>query len=227
MNQLSLLLYWGNVLGNLGPLFVVAGIMTGVICVILTIVHYNTLDYRARQIVDEITYYSNKDKDTKPDPKVLRKKLGFNRPALGICLAPLVLVFWVLAALCPSTETVYAIAASQMGEQALKTPLASKAGKALEAWLDKQIAPPPHLLKASDMKKYFVGYEIANAPTRVTIYYDRYSSAHALSDVFGWFDVNSQRDLAESLVQQLNLAMDRGAQYVRDQMQVALGLKLP
>lgn len=44
------------------------------------------------------------------------------------------------AALLPGRDTVYAIAASEMGEQALKTPLAGKAEKALEAWLDHQIA---------------------------------------------------------------------------------------
>ena len=39
----------------------------------------------------------------------------------------------------PSKDTVYAIAASEMGEQVLKTPEANKARQALNAWLDKQI----------------------------------------------------------------------------------------
>ena len=50
------------------------------------------------------------------------------------------LVAAVIAALLPSKETVYAIAASEMGEELLKTPTAAKATKALDAWLDKQIA---------------------------------------------------------------------------------------
>jgi hypothetical protein len=61
-------------------------------------------------------------------------------PWFPAALTPIFVVLWVLAAMCPSKTTIYGIAASQMGEQALKTPLAGKAGKALEAWLDKQIA---------------------------------------------------------------------------------------
>lgn len=49
------------------------------------------------------------------------------------------LVAAVIAAFLPSRETVYAIAASEMGEELLKTPTAAKATKALDAWLDKQI----------------------------------------------------------------------------------------
>lgn len=44
----------------------------------------------------------------------------------------------------PSRDTFYAIAASEMGEQALKTPIATKAGKALEKWLDEQIGDKPN-----------------------------------------------------------------------------------
>lgn len=40
----------------------------------------------------------------------------------------------------PSKNTMYAIAASEMGEQALQSPIATKASKALEKWLDDQIA---------------------------------------------------------------------------------------
>lgn len=39
----------------------------------------------------------------------------------------------------PSKETVYAIAASEMGEQALKSPISQKAQRAIESWLDQQI----------------------------------------------------------------------------------------
>src|SRR5688572_4893291 len=46
-----------------------------------------------------------------------------------------VLLSWLL----PSKETVYAIAASEMGEEVIKTPEAAKARQALNAWLDKQI----------------------------------------------------------------------------------------
>lgn len=40
----------------------------------------------------------------------------------------------------PSKDVVYAIAASEAGEQALASPLANKATQALNAWLDRQLA---------------------------------------------------------------------------------------
>lgn len=50
---------------------------------------------------------------------------------------------WILVAVIPSKETVYAIAASEMGEEVLKSQTAGKAMQALNAWLDRQIAPQP------------------------------------------------------------------------------------
>ena len=47
----------------------------------------------------------------------------------------------LVAALLPSSNTVYAIAASEMGEEVVKSETAGKAMKALDAWLDRQIAP--------------------------------------------------------------------------------------
>lgn len=57
------------------------------------------------------------------------------RPAMiAAAIASLVVVF------VPSANTIYAIAASEMGEEVLKSETASKATKALNAWLDQQIA---------------------------------------------------------------------------------------
>jgi len=53
-----------------------------------------------------------------------------------------VCVFFIAGAMgtfMPSSKTVYAIAASEYGEDVLKMPEASKARQALNAWLDKQI----------------------------------------------------------------------------------------
>lgn len=50
------------------------------------------------------------------------------------------LVIMAVSTPIPSKETIYAIAVSEMGEKALATPLAGKATKALNAWLDRQIA---------------------------------------------------------------------------------------
>jgi hypothetical protein len=55
--------------------------------------------------------------------------------------APVVVIGALLAAFTPSKNTLYAIAASEFGEEALKSPEATKARAALNAWLDKQIEP--------------------------------------------------------------------------------------
>jgi hypothetical protein len=54
----------------------------------------------------------------------------------------LAVVFALLGGLTPSRETIYAIAASELGEEALKSSAATKAQQALNAWLDKQIEKP-------------------------------------------------------------------------------------
>lgn len=120
MNQLSWLLYWGGVLGNLGPLLVIIGTFCfGVsgICFFLSFVY--------------------SDSNTREEDLKVRKAC---RGWMALLL-PVSLMLWFTAALCPSSDTVYAIAASQVGEQALKTPLAAKAERAIDAWLDRQITP--------------------------------------------------------------------------------------
>lgn len=108
MNQLSWLLYWGNVAENLGDLTVGLVILCG----------FGT--FTAFFCILEGRMES-------------AKKFTVLFPVLGI-------LFATISAFMPSQTTVYAIAASQMGEQALKSPIASKATQALTAWLDKQIA---------------------------------------------------------------------------------------
>lgn len=122
MNQLSWLLYWGNVSGNIGPLF---GILSFVIILVSILVWILSI------FVGEP--YPNESE------LELRKSLKKYR-------VPLVVIGFVLAitaAFCPSSDTVYAIAASQVGESMLKTPTALKAEKAIDAWLDRQISPQP------------------------------------------------------------------------------------
>lgn len=59
----------------------------------------------------------------------IAKKLIAGCIAGGVCVA-----------LIPNQTTMFAIIASQMGEQALNTETGGKAVKALNAWLDRQIA---------------------------------------------------------------------------------------
>jgi hypothetical protein len=60
--------------------------------------------------------------------------------AVGKPLAVLVLPLVILLAAIPSSGTLYAIAASELGETALKSEAGGKAVQALNAWLDRQIA---------------------------------------------------------------------------------------
>lgn len=46
----------------------------------------------------------------------------------------------ILAAVIPAPTTIYAIAASEMGEDVLNSETGGKAMQALDAWLDRQIA---------------------------------------------------------------------------------------
>lgn len=126
MNQLSWLLYIGDVLGNIGPTFVILSFLSA-IGVIFYVVAYCTTG-------DNLSNYEwDKDKTAR-----LTKDRRVAKGYATLCLS-LMFVFALIATFCPSKDTVYAIAASQVGEQILKTPLANKAEKALEGWLDKQI----------------------------------------------------------------------------------------
>ena len=59
------------------------------------------------------------------------------RAPRGLLIACVSLV--VASALIPSSRTMYAIAASEIGEDALQSKTGGRAVQALDAWLDKQI----------------------------------------------------------------------------------------
>jgi hypothetical protein len=56
-------------------------------------------------------------------------------------LAPLFFILWGGSFLVPSKDTFYLIAASQAGEQAIKTPEFLKVRNVLNKWLDEQAGP--------------------------------------------------------------------------------------
>lgn len=131
MNQLSWLLYWGNVAGNMGAFLSVLGFGC-LFGLVVRIVLYSAMFV---EVKDDYKYYRALPPDTK------KLVAAFRFPSISVVCISVVMIFcWTAAAFCPSSTTVYAIAASQIGEKALQTPLAGKAGDALNAWLDKQIA---------------------------------------------------------------------------------------
>lgn len=116
MNDLSFLIYWADVADSLDWFF---QFLMGV------------------SIVGTIAWllFGATISDEGPSPEEWR---GWRKAGL-LVLLPSFIVSAVLGSLVPSKETVYAIAASEMGERALNTPTATKAFQALEAWLDKQV----------------------------------------------------------------------------------------
>lgn len=107
MNELSQILYWGNVVCNLGPLLAVTGAATLVVGGVASVI-----------TIAEGCF-----------PKKL------------IFAYPIAFVLLILAAFCPSQETVYAIAASEVGGKVVSSPTGDLATKALNAWLQRQINP--------------------------------------------------------------------------------------
>lgn len=83
--------------------------------------------------------------DHKRYPSLYRAPEG-DRPAAPQPLKAAKPYLWLMAAsimvgvVAPSRDTIYAIAASESSEALAKTPTVTKAVKALDAWLDKQIA---------------------------------------------------------------------------------------
>lgn len=123
MNDLSWLLYIGDVLSGLGGfLAFLAGVslVIGFICIV----------------------YGASLKDNSYDFEGPKWQLGnkIQKKALAIGL-PAFFVLGFVANLMPSKETVYAIAASEMGEKVMKTNTFNKATEALNAWLERQIKP--------------------------------------------------------------------------------------
>jgi heme/copper-type cytochrome/quinol oxidase subunit 2 len=116
VNTLSWLLYLADVSGTLSVVVGLSALVLGITAVILNVVasvHQSNGEYSAKEYAA-----------TKPY-------------ARGTLIAAPILL--LLACVVPSEDTVYAIAVSEMGEEVLKSETASKAQRALNAWLDKQI----------------------------------------------------------------------------------------
>lgn len=68
-------------------------------------------------------------------PPALRPFASYAKPLIGVAVCA-----GLIAAAVPGRDTIYAIAASEMGEEVAKSETAGKAMRALNAWLDKQIS---------------------------------------------------------------------------------------
>lgn len=123
MNSLSWMLYLADVCDGInGPLGFIST-MSGVVTLIALIA-----------FVISATYV-----DTDEEAKHFN---GSTKLALKITV-PTFFITFLLVVFTPSKDTIYAIAASEMGEEVLKSETATKAQRALDAWLDKQIGEQP------------------------------------------------------------------------------------
>lgn len=119
MNNLSILIYLGDVIGSLSEILLGVGLVASVLGVFLLLFylvdkedHYNTIytDYR------DATLYPYR-----------------NLWVFGVAIL-------LLSSLTPSSSTIYAIAASEAGEEFLAPDTGNKAAQALNSWLDDQIS---------------------------------------------------------------------------------------
>jgi len=139
MNNLSWMIYLAELSGSVSGFLTFLAIASAVVAIASIAGWLSTMG--------NPYCWSWDDKDMKiADHKRVHHQLRRIAPRAAVAL----LVFGLTSTFLPSKGTVYAIAASEMGEQLLDTPTAGKAVKALDAWLDRQIAgdTPP----ASDAK---------------------------------------------------------------------------
>lgn len=123
MNELSWMIYLASAAEDLNFATGLIGLVGGVaFCVVM--------------IWSVLARAMGWDDDTK---EVLAPKLAGIGKAIG---------FWWLVAMAvgvvvPGKDTFYAIAASELGEQVIKSETGGKAVEALNAWVDRQIAGKP------------------------------------------------------------------------------------
>lgn len=138
MNQLSWLIYLADVANSSEGWLGFFGWVFGLIAVFAILL----------AVINQVATGHPKDSYGRPrDPDELAKELHEKKlwsKALGRTIGwslPAAILAIIITIVVPSRETLYAIAASELGEQALQTPLVGKMGQALEAWLDRQITP--------------------------------------------------------------------------------------
>lgn len=153
MNDLSKLIYFADVAGSIGALGTVLGVLSVAGAAASVMVSTNI----AGSVPEDPLRYEGPAGENQP---LLRAKQDLKRKEYarkyavydawlsggfrwarrcGYALAACVLTVVVV----PSSDTVYAIAASEMGERVLSSPTAGKALKALDHWLDRQIDDEP------------------------------------------------------------------------------------
>lgn len=119
MNPLSQLLYFADVVDTLKVVLGIFGVFGGSVGAIAVSCTFDAKAY------DDAADIANR--------KMVRR--------LGVNLISVSLLCILLGVFVPTKSTMYAIAASEMGENALQSETGSLATQALNAWLKKQVTP--------------------------------------------------------------------------------------
>jgi len=139
VNQLSWLLYLANVAGTASVVLGVIGGLSLIASIIFALIHFCMREDTEGEIIIARGY--SQERVHKRDESTLEAVKTYHKGILTLSRRLFItfVVSLVVFVATPRAETVYAIAASEMGEKVLKTPTAQKAFQALDAWLDKQI----------------------------------------------------------------------------------------
>lgn len=137
MNSLSWLIYLGSVVGSLNAFLTVFGVLGISAGVIMMVVHLFM-----RSDGPSIYSWDNAADKLAQHKATVNALSKYGKLSLKFAI-PAILVSCFL----PRSNTVYAIAASEMGERALNTETGGKAVQALNAWLDRQISDQPEPAK--------------------------------------------------------------------------------
>ncbi|CDO34890.1 hypothetical protein SPHV1_2140002 [Novosphingobium sp. KN65.2] len=128
MNNLSWMLYAADVSQSVSALLGMIAFFGFLAFVGLMVGWFSTYDQ------PRIFSWEDQEKKTAAHEKIHNTLGGFAKVTALVAV-----VCGITASVIPSRNTIYAIAASELGEDVLKSQTAGKALKALDAWLDKQI----------------------------------------------------------------------------------------
>lgn len=151
MNELSWLIYLADVAGSVkGASGFVAGAMVPatIAMSIVDLSKYRSNTHRAdvevwdKAMAEHVQYPRLYKKPSTDRPKDEDAPMWRPWPAIK---GPVLTLFAAAVLFCafPASGTLYAIAASEMGERVIQSETGDKAIQALNAWLDRQIAGKP------------------------------------------------------------------------------------
>jgi hypothetical protein len=130
VNELSQLIYLANIVGNAGFANGFLAMMLFFGCAVCVCLGFTFCP-------PHYSWEGDAESEERRENKIRRRFL-----AVGTLLGVLFLVSFIGGIFIPSRDTMYAIAASEMGEDVLNSETGGKAVEALNAWLDRQITAP-------------------------------------------------------------------------------------